>query len=80
MPITFNLQPLPTKRQLELLQYVKEKLTAIKEAKFLYADIHGNLKIVQNTSIRNRWVVGFKTKEDIGQILPSLGIGNYEGI
>ena len=78
--IRFNLQPSLTKRRLELLQYAKEKLAAVKEIKFPYADMHGNLKVVLNTPIRNRYVVGFKTKEDVGQILESLGTNDYEGI
>ena len=40
----------------------------------------GNLKVVLNTPIRNRYVVGFKTKENVGQILASLGTNDYEGI
>ena len=39
-----------------------------------------NLKVVLNTPTRNRYVVGFKTKEDVGQILVSLGTNDYEGI
>ena len=78
--IRFNLQPSLTKHRLELLQYAKEKLTAVKEIKFPYADMHENLKVVLNTPIRNRYVVGFKTKEDVGQILTSLGTDDYEGI
>ena len=42
--------------------------------------MHGNLKVVLNTLISNRYVVGFKTKEDIGQIFVSLGTDDYEGI
>ena len=80
MSIRLNFQPSLTKRRLELLQYAKEKLTAVREVKFSYADMHGNLKIVLNTPIRNRYVVGFKTKEDIGEILASLGADDYEGI
>ena len=78
--IRFNFEPSLTKRQLELLQYAKEKLTAVKEIKFLYADMHGNLKVVLNTPIRNRYVIGFKTKKDVGQILPSRDTDDYEGI
>ena len=78
--VRLNLQPSLTKRQLELLQYAKEKLTAVKEIKFPYADIHGNLKVVLNTPIRNRYVIGFKTKKDVGQILPSRDTDDYEGI
>ena len=78
--IRLNFQPSLTKRRLELLQYAKEKLTAVRQVKFSYADMHGNLKVVLNTPIRNRYVVGFKTKEDIGEILASLGTDDYEGI
>ena len=42
--------------------------------------MHGNLKVVLNTLIRNRYVVGFNTKEDVGQILASLDTDDYEGI
>ena len=40
----------------------------------------GISKVVLNTPIRNRYVVGFKTKENVGQTLASLGIKDYEGI
>ena len=78
--IRFNFQPSITQLRLELLQYAKEKLNAVKEVKFPHADMHGNLKAVLNTPFGNRYVVGFKTKEDIGQILASLGTDDYEGI
>ena len=80
MSIRFNLQPSLTKRRLELLQYAKEKLTTVKEITFPYADMHGNLKVVLKTPIKNRYVVGFKTKEDIGQILASLSTDDHERI
>ena len=80
MSVRLNLQPSLTKRRLELLQYAKEKLTAVKEIKFPYADMYGNLRVVLNTPIRNRYVVWFNRKENVGQILASLGTGNYEGM
>lgn len=42
--------------------------------------MYENLKIMLNSPIRNRYVIEFKTNEDIGQILMSLGIEDYEGI
>ena len=42
--------------------------------------MHENLKVVLNISIRNRYVVGFKTKEDVGQILAPLDTDDYEGM
>ena len=80
MSIRFNLQPSLTKLRLELLQYAEENFKTVKEIKFPYSELHGILKIVLNTPIRNRHEVGFKTKEDVGEILSSLGTGNYEGI
>ena len=80
MSIRFNLQPSLTKRRLELLQYAEENLKTVKEIKFPYAELHAILKVVLNTPIRNRYEVGFKTEEDVGEILSSLGTGNYEGI
>ena len=59
---------------------MKGKLAAVKEIKFPFEDMHGNLKGVLNTPIRNWYVVGFKTKEDVGHILVSLGTDDYEGI
>ena len=55
-------------------------MTAVREIKLPYADMDENLKVVLNTPIRNRYVVGFKAKEDVGQILASLGTDKYEGI
>ena len=78
MSVRLNLQPSLTKSWLELLQYAKEKLKAVKEVRFPYADMHGNLKIVMNTPRRNRYLIGFKTKDDIGQILAHLHIQDYE--
>ena len=42
--------------------------------------MHGNLRVVLNTLISNRYVAGFKVKEDVGQIFASLGTDDYEGI
>ena len=55
-------------------------MTAVKEITFLNVDMHGNLKVVLSTPIRNRYVVKFKTKEDAGQTLASLGTDDYEGV
>ena len=76
----FILQPSLIKRWLELLKHAKEKLTAVKEVKSLYADMYRNLRLVLSTPIKNRYKTGFKIKKDIGQILETLGIEDYKGI
>ena len=57
---------------------MKEKLKVVKEIKFPDAGMHGNLKVVLNPPIRNWYVVECKTKEDVGQILASLGTDDSE--
>ena len=53
----------------------KNKLTAVAcQIMVPFADMHENLKVVLNTPIRNRYVVGFKTKEEIGEIPAFLSL------
>ena len=42
--------------------------------------MHGSLNVLLNTPIMNRYVVGFKTKDDVDLNLTSLGTDDYEGI
>ena len=42
--------------------------------KFQYADVHGNLKFILITPVKNRYVIDFKTEEDITNLLSSLGL------
>lgn len=37
--------------------------------KFAFADMHGNLKLILNEPIDNKYVYGFKTEEDIDETL-----------
>ena len=48
--LKINLQPSLTKNRLRMLEYAKEKLDDVEEVKFIYADAHGNLKVVLNPS------------------------------
>ena len=80
MSIRSNLKPSLTKCQSKMLQYGTKKLTAVKEITFPFVDIHEHFKVVLNIPIGNRYVVEFKTKEDIGQILGPLGTDDYKGI
>lgn len=43
----------------------------MEEVKFPYADMHDNLKF---TPVKMRYVIDFKTKEDITNFIFSLGI------
>ena len=44
----------------------------MEEVEFLYADVHSNLKLILNTSVKSRYVIDFKTEEDITNLIYSL--------
>ena len=60
-----NLQPSLTKNQLQMLEYAKEKLDDVEEVKFIYADMHRNLKVALNPSpVHRKSVFDFQTESD----------------
>ena len=66
-----------------MLEYAKEKLENIDEVKFIYADMHGNLRIVLNPSpIQRKSVFDFQTQSNIGRLLLQLSVGDedYENL
>ena len=66
-----------------MLEYAKEKLDDVDEVKFVYADMHGNLKVVLNPSpLHRKSVFDFQTESDIGRLLSQLSSGdeNYENL
>ena len=44
----------------------------MEEVEFLYADVHSNLKLILNTPVKSRYVIDFKTEEDITNLIYSL--------
>ena len=51
--------------------------------KFAYPDMHGTLKAMLNTSVRNKSILEFKTKMEVMEILnlaDGLDEDAYEGI
>ena len=66
-----------------MLKYAKEKLGDVKEVKFIYADMHGNLKVVLNLSpVHRKSVFDFQTESDSGRLLLQLSGGDedYENL
>ena len=66
-----------------MLKYAKEKLGDVKEVKFIYADMHGNLKVVLNLSpVHHESVFDFQTESDSGRLLLQLSGGDedYENL
>ena len=51
----------------------KENLDDVEEVKFIYADIHGNIKVVLNPSpIHCKSVFDYQTESDIGRLLSQM--------
>ena len=54
---------------LALSNRVNDKMQDNDYIKFVFADMHGNLKLILNEPIDNKYVYGFKTEEDIDETL-----------
>ena len=66
-----------------MLEYAKEKLDDVEEEKFIYADMHENLKVILNLSpVHRKSVFDFQTESDIGRLLSQLSGGDedYENL
>ena len=72
--INIKLQPSLTSQRLKLVKIVRDRTSEMEEVKFPYADVHGNLKFFLNTPIKNRYVIDFKTEEEITNLIYSLGL------
>ena len=76
LPIEINikLQPSFASQRLKLLKIARDQRSEMEEVKFPYADMHDNLKFILKTPVKMRYVIYFKTKEDITNFIFSLGI------
>ena len=62
-----------------MLKYAKEKLDDVEELKFIYADVHGNFKVVLNPSpVHRKSVFDFQTESYTGRLLPQLSGGDED--
>ena len=62
-----------------MLEYAKEKLDDVEEVKFIYADMHGNLKVFLNPSpVHRKSVFDLQTVSDIGRLLSQLSGGDED--
>ena len=67
--IKVKLQPSLTKHRIGLLKFANSQFEGAKNIKFAYADMHGALKAMLNTPVRNKSIVEFKTKMEVMEIL-----------
>ena len=72
--INIKLQPSFASQRLKLLKIARDQRSEMEEVKFPYADMHDNLKFILKTPVKMRYVIYFKTQEDITNFIFSLGI------
>ena len=78
-----KLQPSLRTHQIRLLKFANSQFEGAKHIKFAYADIHGSLKAMLNTLVRNKSILEFKTKMEVMEILnlaDGLDEDTYGGI
>lgn len=63
-----SIQPSLTKHLLDRLSKANEMTGPADAFKCAYADMHGNLKFILNNQSNGRYVIPFKTNEDISLI------------
>ena len=62
-----------------MLEYAKEKLDDVDEVKFVYADMHGNLKVLLNLfPLHRKSVFDLQTESEIGRLLSQLSGGDED--
>ena len=64
-----KLQPSLTGHRIGLLKFANSQFEGAKNVKFAYADMHGTLKAMLNTPVRNKSILEFKTKMEVMEIL-----------
>ena len=67
--IKVKLQPSLTRHQIGLLKFANSQFEGAKNIKFAYADMHGTLKVMLKTPVRNKSIVEFKPKMEVMEIL-----------
>ena len=81
--IDVKLQPSLTRHRIGLLKFANSQSEGAKNIKFAYANMHGSLKSMLNTPVRNKSILEFKTKMEVMEILnlaEGLDEDAYEGI
>ena len=77
-----KLQPSLTRHRIGLLKFANSQFEGARNIKFAYAGMHGALKAMLDTPVRNKSVLELRTKMEVMEIL-SLADGldedAYEG-
>ena len=67
--IEVKLQPSLRIYRIGLLKFANSQFEGAKNIKFAYADMHGTLKVMLKTPVRNKSIVEFKPKMEVMEIL-----------
>ena len=71
--IQLNVQPSLSRFQTELLKKANEVIEDNGNFKFVYADMHSNLKFILNNTLNVKYVKHFRNKNDIIDIVSAYG-------
>ena len=72
------MQPSVAKYCLKLLQFAGEKSEGIRQVKFALADMLGTLKVMLKWPVKNKYVLDFKTENNVIEFLVALV--SYEAV
>ena len=81
--IKVKLQSSLTRHRTGLLKLANCQFEGAKNVKIAYADLHGALKAMLNTPVKNKSIVEFKTKMEVMEVsnlADGLDEDTYEGI
>ena len=67
-----NFKPSLTWRRIELLSNANDKIKDNDSVKFVYADMHGRLKIVLQNPLKRKFVYSFNTEIELDKTLSKL--------
>ena len=79
LPPGIKLSPSLTKRRQQILHEAIEMVSSMHTVNFVFADIHGDLKIRLTEADKDgRFVLGFNSTEDLAQIIRGLDFCNFD--
>ena len=68
-----NFKPSLTRRRIELLSNADQKTANNNAVKFVFADMHGTLKMVLHNPFKRKYVHSFNTENELNNIISKLG-------
>ena len=71
-PNGIKFKPSLTKRRIDRLEYPDNLVKDIEAVKFIYADMHGNLKVIFYESVNRKFVHAFNSKMELAEMISKI--------